>query len=1039
MTALAREAVRAAVAGDGRRRVYAPGRRYRRGEAIRLLDGRLGDVVRVERGKNARQGSFEVIFLRLDDGEVVRFVAGVEGEAAPLAPGAVDARIVDRMLAEQGQEVVRAVRRALAADPRFMTLYDRDGEYGCLREFFPPMSPDVLDAALALILDTLFDQVPISHLMDLAPEMLDAAAATVAPASALFSERDLDGALATLGVTENEARVAFEAARSLWLRAVQRAEAWDTAQMDRAFVQPLMRVLGWAGVPVPGAESSASGSRPYALCRDEVAGAELYMHYEADAPLAPWAWALAQTVSWGRPLDQPAAPQPDAAGDASAAGVAVPSHRMAGALTRTGVRWGLLTNGRAWRLVGGDGHSLTRSFYEMDVSAIFAGLGPGDRPDEQQWADFRRWLLLFHRTSYVPGADGLTPLDRLSQRAPEGGDDGLALLRRRLLHVVLPVIAGGFVAYRRQRSGVASESALNLDRIYRASVILLARMIFVLAAEARHLFPIHDPAYRPYSLTAQAHWAMERVARDLPLSTGVYTTPRYDLLLALLRRISDGDPEKQLPCYGRLFFDPLEHPDHAFLDQYRLSDQVVALALDALVRDIDYGALDARDVSGALTEVLNVYLTVIDEESGDVRITRYEDLQPGREGDRVAWPDYVVKASVEQALLPVLDRRYEVFVEAMTRVAVTRDRLNRALDRRLRAELYGAWEQASQDALRAFLGLRVCDPAMGSGTFLMSAVDVLTDGIVARLDAYHEAHPHVPRAWNPVYRLLDQVRRDVREELARQGITPEGGAWDDATTLSRLVAERCVFGVTRDRLGVEVARMGLWLHTFTWGAPLTFLDHHLRRGDGLLGAELVDVAADLDVGALSDGVLEAVNTMYAITSRTDTTPLDVRWSASQFEKVEEALLPYRTLLDFWVEAKQGDRDAQKALRAAEGVPLHRWLEDLDPALVLWIAEQSKGEGHVHWELAFPEVFTDLASGGWAEDPGFDVVVGSPPWTSPADPALAAYYAARFGDDEGDEVDVHRAYLTLGRRLVRRQGRTAYVLSRRWLVDARGGV
>jgi hypothetical protein len=112
---------------------------------------------------------------------------------------------------------------------------------------------------------------------------------------------------------------------------------------------------------------------------------------------------------------------------------------------------------------------------------------------------------------------------------------------------------------------------------------------------------------------------------------------------------------------------------------------------------------------------------------------------------------------------------------------------------------------------------------------------------------------------------------------------------------------------------------------------------------------------------------------------------------------------------------------------------------------MWIAEQSKGEGHFHWALAFPEIYVDLGRGTWVDDPGFDAVVGSPPWTSPADPALAAYYGARFGYDDlgeepsGDDTDLHRVYLALGRRLVRQGGHTAYVLSRRWLADVRGGI
>jgi len=166
---LARQAVRAMVVSDGYLRTYAAGRSYRKGERVRLLDGSLGDIFAVETGSNDVQGAFKVLSLRKRDGDIIRMAAEVLGAPEIARPELVTDETVDMLLVGQEDEMVRLVRKALVSDPRFITLYYSEGEYGCLREFFPPMSPDVLDAALAVLLDALFDEIPLSRISESLP------------------------------------------------------------------------------------------------------------------------------------------------------------------------------------------------------------------------------------------------------------------------------------------------------------------------------------------------------------------------------------------------------------------------------------------------------------------------------------------------------------------------------------------------------------------------------------------------------------------------------------------------------------------------------------------------------------------------------------------------------------------------------------------------------------------------------------------------------------------------------------------------------
>lgn len=1040
---LAREAVRASLIGDEQLRLYVPGRHYRRGERLRLLDGRLGDVVTVEGGENPNQGAFKVIWLRLRDGEMLRLASEVADGPTVADPQLIRDDIVDQLLGGQESDMVRRVRQALASDPRFITLYYSDGEYAALREFFPPMSPDVLDAALALLLDALFDQVPISRITaaPAAPSPRPLAAITT---ETLFSTDHVDGVVALNPEWDEAARSAFETVRALWRRAVEQGAAWDDQQMARNFAHPLLRALGWSIVPLPQRDGEYDGL--YALCANEVAASGLYTDYELGGAVSPWVTALNRTAAWQQSLDRPAAEgfQPGKATQHDAVRPVVAGHQLVADLRRTEVRWGVLTNGRVWRLLSRDANSLSRVFYEIDLASVFDGLDAHELPNPERWKAFRRWYVLFRQASYTLGGDGTCLLERLRGRLPQGERKARDLLSERLVAVVLPAVAGGFLTYRRERNGILDETAATLRTVYRASFDMVLRMLFVLIAEARGLLPLSNPDYRPHSLTGQARWAVERLHRELPISSNIYTTPRYDLVLALLHRVSRGDAEKGIPCYGRLFFDPSEQHEHAFLEQARLSDQAIAVALDGLTRGVDYSNLDARDLIAACAEMVGVRLEIQSVRDEGVHVVVTPD-EPARSWSIL--PDYVVTSSVEQAVAPILAKRGVRFDAAMDIVANLRRRLRKTLDRQKRAVLYAEWESAVRIARDAFLGLRICDPAMGGGEFLLSAVDVLTDGIVERLQGYHVAHPDIPREWNPIYLLIDKVREDVRNELARYDASFDERQLDDATILARLVAQRCLFGVADDPMAAQLAKVGLWLHTFTQGAPLSFLDHHLRWGNALLGADIDNLGDVFETSTFLDSFSAAVSALYPLTERIDTTPLDVRWSEGQHHKVQETLAPHRLLLNLVTSAALGDTEADAALAALRsdllpysGLDLAR-VEDVAPT---WLQAQAEAEGFFHWPLEFPELFLDLANGSWLEAPAVDLVLGSPPYVTVSDSlandVVRQFYVSRFGGDSETIQSASHAFLSLARQLVSGSGgRTAYVLSRKWLASPVGGI
>src|SRR6266851_4656093 len=147
-----------------------------------------------------------------------------------------------------------------------------------------------------------------------------------------------------------------------------------------------------------------------------------------------------------------------------------------------------------------------------------------------------------------------------------------------------------------------------------------------------------------------------------------------------------------------------------------------------------------------------------------------------------------------------------------------------------------------------FVALRVCDPAMGSGHFLVSLVDYLADEV---LTAIGEAPTQV--AWaeetapyrSPLVTRIERLRAEIRRSAEENNWTVPDDQLDDRHLVRRIILKRVIYGVDLNPMAVELAKLSLWLHSFTVGAPMSFLDHHLRCGDSLFGEFVAPVEREL--------------------------------------------------------------------------------------------------------------------------------------------------------------------------------------------------
>ena len=338
-------------------------------------------------------------------------------------------------------------------------------------------------------------------------------------------------------------------------------------------------------------------------------------------------------------------------------------------------------------------------------------------------------------------------------------------------------------------------------------------------------------------------------------------------------------------------------------------------------------------------------------------------------------------------------------------------------------------ELMAADPAEAVLRLKALDPAMGSGHFLVDALDYLTGEIdrLAGLGAevagwLPDDNPYV----SPVESRTANIRQEIRRQAAENGWEVSADTLTDLAIIRRMALKRCIYGVDLNPLAVELAKTSLWLRSFTVGAPLTFVDHHLRCGDSLVGGWLAQTAEDIQAtsGAFANyafaGMTAATRGIHAVEQIDDADISEVKESAALFQAMQETVAPVRRTLNFftglrWLAAGNNARplalrqprqlrrqigedhaaavewwlqqDYDTQLNLLEHGPdaltdAHRQVDGFDFTgfarfIALWraIDELAAERRMFHWELAFPDVFTD-----WnPRRGGFDAVIGNPPW------------------------------------------------------------
>jgi hypothetical protein len=752
-------------------------------------------------------------------------------------------------------------------------------------------------------------------------------------------------------------------------------------------IWPILRCLGWSqsmrqqNLTVKGREDVPDGL----LFADAAAKAQADQHVE-EYKRYQFGLAVVESKRWKRPLDRRSSKR----GEELAPSTQMLRYlRRVDDLTTGKLRWGILTNGGRWRLYYSGARSVSEQFFEIDLAAVLRIEGQGDglfalNAEEQRHA-LRVFALIFRREAFLPSA---TDQRTFHQRAM---DEGKFYEERVATDLSNLVFAQIYPLLARSIATAAPEAALQDVR--QAALILLYRLLFILYAEDRDLLPVNDRRYDDYGLRDKVRMEIGRRKDDGDIFSS--TAARYwSTLDDLCRAIDKGDTSIGLPPYNGGLFDADRTP---LLGKIRLPDSVMAEVIDKLSFERQDGTrkyINYRDLTvqqlGSIYERLLEHEVVKDGTTVEIRPNIF-----ARKGSGSYYtPDDLVSLIIHETLEPLINTRFKAFEDKAKELAESTQEEGLKLTTLKRL-----------DPAERLLDLRICDPAMGSGHFLVSLVDYLSDQVIIAMaetekmvEWASEDHPYI----SPLADRIEAIRNTILSNAEARKWTVDPEQLDDRHVIRRMVLKRCVYGVDKNVMAVELAKVALWLHSFTVGAPLSFLDHHLRCGDSLFGSWVkTGIAKATAYGSpllLHEPVKAAYGSaasMQMIEGLPDAEIAEAHRSQEIFDGVQVMTAPLNAFLSLlhaieWLDLK--GKDNAKAIKGffdgAFGDPFEIALGKRDPnvrdehgkrfvEILAAARELVAEENFLNWQVAFPGVWSDWQDDGLTG--GFDAIIGNPPW------------------------------------------------------------
>ena len=568
-------------------------------------------------------------------------------------------------------------------------------------------------------------------------------------------------------------------------------------------------------------------------------------------------------------------------------------------------------------------------------------------------------------------------LTKWIEEAKDFGEKLRKGLEERLIKDVLPRIARGLGEHLESQEADLSDSE-QLRQIEEAALTLVFRFMFLLHTEARGHLPVGSAAYRPHSARRLAEDSLDALLQLSPRST-----QRWDRLRTLVRMVRNGDPSVGVPVYNGSLFAADGFPGGDLLERAEITDDLLGPALAAIAYEtlepyqpgLDYAGLQIGHLGAIYEALLSLKLTrapedlIYDDKAKDEKKRVFRPVRAGEQPEVTKAQLYYQSEAGGRKAGGVFYTRHE-FVNHL---------LKHSLEPALKEHLDGLHTMAKRnpdEAARRLFDFSVVDPAMGSAHFLTAALDMMAD----RIGTFLAEVGGLP----DIAEMLSELTRDAKWATQR----PE-----DGDLLRRLILKRCIYGVDLSPMAVEVANVTLWLASFVPGLALSYLGSNLKCGNALIGvADPTIVGAEdsplLTGEAVNAAIGQAAELQHKLAENPDRTPEEVKRSEELDTELREATVGLRRAFDLWAAEPLGVDCARYTLETnLEPIVENNGERTAEIAAKIDEAEQiAERFSFFHWPLEFPNVFH-------RDRPGFDVVVGNPPWNEVTVERLA-FYALR---------------------------------------------
>ena len=610
-----------------------------------------------------------------------------------------------------------------------------------------------------------------------------------------------------------------------------------------------------------------------------------------------------------------------------------------------GAPFGLLTSGSRLRLFEaepGVGAAVAQ-YIDLDAGALQVD----DRP-----------FLALLSPAFLAGGG----FERLRNDARQFGSGLRKRLDETIRQSVLPALGRGLGRWAKAQDRDVADDSVRED-FEQAALTFIFRALFLLYAESGNHLPMENRSYKLASLTSLVEEAMESKDRLSPRSTSL-----WDRFVLLVKAMRNGNPAWAVPAYNGALFAPDGFVGAATLEVVEFADPDFAQMLIGVGLDpetgsgVDYSTLEIGHLGHIYEGLLSlrlsvasqalqydarrdVYAPIADDEVADVEAgdLLWQTNEGGRKSGGVYYTrSELVRHLVRQTVVPANEKHL--------------------------ASVRKAAEKDPAGAAASLFDFYVLDPACGSAHFLVNVVNELADMVVKFL-----AEVPLPQIGTVLERL-------------RTGASP-GAVIDDVSLIRRLVLKRCVFGVDVSPMGAEVAKISLWLASFVPGLSLAYLDRNVVVGNSLIGVarpETLRPKGNKDQAwfiedELTENINQAAVAVAQVAESDDRTPDEIDASKAADSKAHDATAGLERLFNLWTAEPLG----LKAARLEVEIHGPAILNGKTNGLTEKAGALAKENRFLHWPLAFPSVFA-------REGPGFDAVVGNPPWEEVTVEELAFY-------------------------------------------------